>query len=520
MEGTGGTARVPRKAQTHSTGVMEEGLAAGEFQVLAKRGIYEETCRKFGYMVGKDKDGRTCQIAPYYRGTELVAQKLRYPDKTFSFIGKPKQVQLFGQQLWRDGGKMIVITEGEIDAMSVSQVQGNKYPVVSIPLGAQGARKSLAAELEWLERFDTVVLMFDQDEPGHKAAAECAPLFTPGKCKVARLPMKDANELLQAGRGGEIIDAIWGAREWRPDGIVSIGDLKERLKKPIKRGLSWPWPIIDEATYGIRTSELYTLGAGTGMGKSETFKEVMTHLVFAHGQKVGGLFLEESPEHTVRCLAGKVADRRFHVPDAGWTMDELDAAVEKLDGAKAISLFDHFGHTDYDTIKARIRFMAVSLGCRFIFLDHVTALVSGDRDGDERKQLDFIMTDLSSLIRELDVGLFLISHLATAEGTPHEEGGRVLLKHFRGSRAIGQWSNFVFGLEGNQQHEVPELRHARHLRILKDRYTGQGTGVVEHLKYEASTGRLQSWPEYDDFVQQHTEKPFKDETSSGANSDF
>lgn len=500
----------------------ELSLASGDILALGKRGITADTCRKFGYMVGEDKDGRKCQIAPYFNGTEVVAQKLRYADKTFKFIGKPKAAQLFGQHLWRDGGKMVVVTEGEIDAMSVSQMQGNKYPVVSVQNGAQSARKSLAAELEWLERFDTVVLMFDMDEPGQAAAAECAPLFTPGKCKVARLPMKDPNELLQAGRGAEIIDAIWGAREWRPDGIVSIGDLKERLKKPIERGLSWPWPIIDDATYGIRTSELYTLGAGTGMGKSETFKEVMTHLVFTHGQKVGGLFLEETPEHTVRCLAGKIADRRFHVPDAGWTMDELDEAIERLDGAQAISLFDHFGHTDYDTIKSRIRFMAVSLGCRHIFLDHVTALVSGDKDGDERKQLDFIMTDLASLIRELDVSLFLISHLATAEGAPHEEGGRVLLKHFRGSRAIGQWSNFVFGLEGNQQEPHMELRHARHLRILKDRYTGQGTGVVEHLKYLPETGRLVSFPDYEDVAARLTDKPFKDESSaqSSANPDF
>lgn len=470
--------------------MTDTSLCSGTVGGLPKRGITEETCRKFGYLKGADRSGTPVQIAQYFDGNTVVAQKLRYANKDFKFIGEPKRAGLFGQHLWRDGGKMVVITEGEIDAMTVSQLQSNKWPVVSVRNGAQGAKKCLQAQLEWLERYETVVLMFDMDKPGEDAAKECAPLFSPGKCKVARLPMKDPNEMLLAGKGAEVIDAIWSAKEHRPDGIVSIKDLKERLKKPVERGLSWPWPSLTDATYGIRLSELYTFGAGTGMGKSETFKEVMNHLVFVHGKKVGGLFLEETPEHTVRCLAGKIADRRFHVPDAGWSEEELDAAVEKLDEANSVSLFDHFGHTDYDTIKSRIRFMAVSLGCQYIFLDHVTALVSGDKDGDERKQLDFVMTDLSSLIRELNVTLFMISHLATADGVPHEEGGRVLLKHYRGSRAIGQWSNFVFGIEGNQQHEDPAMRDVRLLRILKDRYTGGSNGRVIPMGYDRNTGRL------------------------------
>jgi twinkle protein len=90
----------------------------------------------------------------------------------------------------------------------------------------------------------------------------------------------------------------------------------------------------------------------------------------------------------------------------------------------------------------------------------------------------------------LDFALFLVSHLATAEGKPHEEGGRVMLKHFRGSRAIGQWSNFVFGLERDQQEQDENLRHVSTLRILKDRYTGRSTGQCLYLGYTQETGRL------------------------------
>jgi twinkle protein len=473
----------------------------GEVKALSKRKLTEETCRKFNYSVATHH-GKTVQVAPYYDGQQVVAQKVRDANKEFSWRGVAQDAGLFGQQLWRDGGKKVVVTEGEIDCMTVSQLQGNKWPVVSIPGGAPSAKKALKKNLEWLEQFEEVVLLFDMDAPGQEAIADCAPLFTPGKCKIASLPLKDPNEMLVAGRGSEVIDAIWGAKSYKPDGIVSIADLRPKLSKPIERGLSWPWPALTEATYGIREDEMYALGAGTGMGKSEIWKEVMVHLVEKHDQKVGGIFLEETPEHTVRCLAGKAKSKRFHVPDAGWTEEEFEEAVDDLDGSQAVFLYDHFGHTDYDTVKARIRFMVVSLGCKHIFLDHVTALASGAREMDERKELEYIMTDLASMLRELHFTLYFISHLNTPEGKPHEEGGRVMIRHFKGSRAIGQWSSFMFGLERNQQEENEKLRHVSLLRILKDRYTGQGTGTVIPLGYDTDTGRLK----------QLDSNPFDDET--------
>lgn len=468
---------------------MSGELLAGEVVPLNKRGITEETCRKFGYMVGEFK-GSKVQIAPYYKAGQLVAQKVRDASKNFKALGDFKGVELFGQHLWRDGGKKVVIVEGEIDALTVSQLQANRWPVVSVPNGAQGAKKALQSNLEWLERFDQIVLMFDMDDPGKAAAAECSPLFTPGKCLVATLPMKDPNEMLLAGRGAEVIDAIWAAKVYRPDGIVGVGDLIGRLNKPIDYGLSWPWQGLTDATFGIRTSEIYTLGAGTGMGKSELWKEVMVHLGEHHKQRVGAVFLEETPEHTVRCLAGKMRDKLFHIPDQGWTQEELMDTVKHMESSGKYYLFDHFGHTDYETIKSRIRYLAVSLECRYIVLDHITALVSGDKDGDERKQMDYLMTDLASLCRELDITLFLVSHLATPEGKPHEEGGRVMLRHFRGSRAIGQWSSFAFALERDQQEPDENLRHVSTLRILKDRYTGRATGKCLYLGYSPETGRL------------------------------
>lgn len=243
-------------------------FAKGEPQALAKRGITEEACRKYGYWIGKDKHGKTVQIANYKRDGGIVAQKLRYPDKKFSFIGDSKACGLFGQHLY-EPGRRLVITEGEIDALSVAQALGLRWPVVSVPNGAQGAAKSIKRELEWVNGFDEVVLMFDMDEPGQAAAQEVALLLTPGKAKIAQLPAKDPNELLQRGDAEAITRAIYEAQTKRPDGVVTFGSLKEKALKPVSMGMPWHDPRLTALTYGKRYGEVYTFLSANDHGTGE-----------------------------------------------------------------------------------------------------------------------------------------------------------------------------------------------------------------------------------------------------------
>ena len=105
------------------------------------------------------------------------------------------------------------------------------------------------------------------------------------------------------------------------------------------------------------------------------------------------------------------------------------------------------------------------------------------------------MKEMAGLANELGIIIHFVSHLSTPEGKPHEEGGRVMIRHFKGSRAIGFWSHFMFGLERNQQAEDPEERQQTTLRVLKDRYTGRATGATFRMRYAPSTGLLGVSPE-------------------------
>ena len=275
---------------------MPSDLINYETMPLTKRGIEEETCQKFRYGVGEYR-GRAVQVANYcdMQGT-VVAQKLRFQDKTFSWLGEPRKAGLFGSQLWRDSGKMVTITEGELDALSVSQCFNLKYPVVSLPNGVKSAAKVVAKNLEWLESFETVVLCFDQDAQGKEAAIEAAKQLSPGKVKiVTNLPEKDANDCVTSGKVRELIDGIYGAKAYRPDGVVPGEELWDSINKSSNiKSVLYPWTGLNDKLFGMRGGELVTITAGTGIGKSSIARELAFYLMDAN-HKVGYIALEESP---------------------------------------------------------------------------------------------------------------------------------------------------------------------------------------------------------------------------------
>lgn len=472
----------PRRAKVASTGAPL--FPTGEIKGLTARQITKETCQKFGYSVSRHK-GKLVQLAPYRKKGVITGQKVRGKNKAFMTTGDFKNVELFGQHLWGSGGKKVVITEGEIDCMTVSQLQGNKWPVVSLPTGAQSAVSAVKTNLEWLMQFEQIILMFDNDEAGRTATQEVAEILPTGQAYIAELELKDANEMLLAGKGKDVITAIWNAKAYRPDGIISIDEILDDIEKPIEWGLPWWLERLTAYTYGRRWGELYAFGAGTGIGKTDFMTQQIAYDVKVLGEKAGVIYLEAKPTDTGKRIAGKVDGVRYHVPDEAWDKEQLRKTLGDLKGN--VYFYDSWGETDWEVVKAKVRYMATALGVRIFYLDHLTAMAD---TSNEKESIEQLMKELAGLANELNIMVHFVSHLSTPEGKSHEEGGRVMIKHFKGSRAIGFWSYFMFGLERNQQAEDVNERQVTTLRILKDRYTGQATGELIRLGYTAQTGLL------------------------------
>lgn len=462
---------------------VDTSFIQGKAQPIARRSLTLETCQKWGYHTGI-YNGEPVQIANYKsRSGKLVGQKIRTADKQF-FI-KGELLGLYGQHLWKDGGKRVIVTEGEIDALSVSQAFGNKWPVASVPNGTGGAKKYVSQAIDWLESFEKVIFCFDNDEPGRKGAAECAALLTPGKASIAELPLKDANDMLVEKRSEELVNCLWQAREYRPDGIVGGEEIWDAVvKEDTQESQPYPYASLNAMTHGIRRGELVTLCAGSGIGKSLFCREVCHHLL-GLDQTVGYIALEESVRRTALGIMGIHVNKPLHLEN-DLKEKELRKAFDETVGNGKFYTYDHFGSTESDNLLSKIRYLCKGLGCNWIFLDHLSIVVSGIAGDDERRLIDNTMTKLRSLVEETGCGMVLVSHLRRPpNGGGHEEGGVTRLADLRGSHSIPQLSDMVIGLERNQQKEN---NNETKVRVLKNRFSGE-TGLATTLFYDQDSGR-------------------------------
>ena len=494
----------PKTFSNHSTNLIH-----GVPRAISARGISEETCKKFGYLVGTH-NGQDVHLAVYRdKNGKPVAQKVRTKDKQFSVVGNQRGCSLFGAHLWASG-KKLVITEGEIDCLTVSQVQGNKWPVVSLPNGAPSAVRAIKENWDYVNSFETVVLMFDMDQAGQSAALEVAELLPVGKAKIAYLPMKDANECLLNDKQAEIIQAIWQARDFRPDGIKSATDFREVISvDETQSAISWPFSMLNNVLMGMRKRELICLAAGSGTGKTTFTKEIIYHLLMC-GQKVGVLSLEEAPKRTLLGLVGIHLNKNLAVDRSQASDDEVLEGFDDLFKDRTCVLYDAFGSNDIDLICQRIQYMARALDCDWVILDHVSLLVSNGI-GDERRELDRAATQFRTLVQELGIGMIMVSHLTRPGGKGHESGAAVELSQLRGSHGLAQLSDSAIGIQKDPDDPDSDVRI---LRVLKNRYSGQ-IGEAGTLAYNRETGRLLE-QELADFAQPQAANQNEGDTNDNA----
>lgn len=466
---------------------------SGDIIPLKGRSILEDTCKRFN--VRYDHETKTLKF-PYYNSSgQLIAYKSRDPDKNFKWSGKNEDHMLFGQQLF-GGGKTIVITEGEIDAMSVWQARPN-WPVVSLDNGAAGGKRSLQHQFKYIDSFDEVVLMFDGDEAGVQAAQDCASLFKPDKVFIARIAgYKDANEALVAKDADAIRQAFWNKKPYSPRTVIDGRDLFDLAIRPLRgRDANWPFSSLDTLTGGLRAGELVTVTAGSGVGKSTFCGEVAQSLV-DQGQSIGYIALEEGLQRTALRLMSVKANKPLHLNNE-LEADVLREAFEASLGTGQVFLRDGFGSVDPEAILSDIRFMVVK-GVRWVILDHLSILMSGNESHDERKLIDVTMTKLRSFVEETGIGLILISHLKRpSDGKGHEDGAKVSLGQLRGSHSIVQLSDMVIALERN----LSAGQNHANIRVLKNRFNGQ-TGSAGTIAFDSSTGRMK-----EDLTAAFTETP-------------
>jgi len=469
-----------------------EQLPIDTFRGISKKVLYNAGV-KIEY---DDKRNITSHYYPVTVNKKIKAYKKRIVvTKDFRMIGKAEVPELFNQV---NSGKRknLVITEGEVDCLSILEMLTKakaQFDVVSIVNGAQSARRNIASNLDFVNKYEKVFIAFDNDEFGIEAAKDVAHIIKPGKAHIVNSIHKDANEALLKGLIDEYLQDVWSAKVYKPDAFITGEKIWQAFKERSEvKSIAYPDCLkgLNDKLFGMRLGEITLFTSGTGSGKSTVVKETILNLLEKTEDKIGLISLEESIGDTATKLIGMSINKNIRMP-GDVSDEEARKGYEKVFGDERLILLDHQGSVADTSLLDRIEYLA-ALGCNYLILDHITIAVSEGVDGATGNEaVDKVMSSLLKIVKRYNIHLTLISHLRKSPGDAKsfEEGVMPNLDSIKGSGSIKQISFDIIGFARNMMAAEKRDRNIVKFAVLKSRFSGD-TGMCGQAIYNVDTGRL------------------------------
>ena len=464
---------------------------------LPDRGISEEACKLYRVRVGLSQTNGEDVIEHYYPYVnsmtgELHGYKIRkIKGKKFfsnkSFKGIP--VQFFGQQLYKVGGRKLLIVGGECDTLATWDIFKNsdiKFPpaIVGFPQGEN--TKPFKDNKDFIDKFEKIVLCPDQDKAGLEAMAKIANLLGP-KLLIMNISEKDPNDMLRAGKEKEFINAFYTAERFKIPGIIKLSDIDEdKIIQPIKWGLSYPWDGLNRITFGAYTQRVIGIGAGPGSGKTTFMEALEKNFIFQHNEKICIFALEDNVSMAARKIIGSIMNKRIHLPDTKYSIDDAREIKNKIEDR--LFLFNYDEHHNIESIFEAIRWLRDD-GVRWFFIDPLSVLHAGMDSSQANTFLEKVMYKMEKIVEKTDCTIYHANHLKNPQtGKDHGAGGRVYGSQFSGSRAQWKYSTDIWGLERDQLSEDEEEKNTITFSSIKSRMSGNTSTFI--LKFDKITGTL------------------------------
>lgn len=474
------------------------------------RGFTKKTC-KF-YLTQNEFDQETGEIvSQYYPVTlngELSGVKVRKVPKDFFALGKVgKECDLFGQWKFKNSNsKFVVITGGECDAMAAYQMlnSDSKYddiPVVSPTTGETSAAKQLQLHYDWLNRFDKIILAFDNDTAGMEATEKASKVLPKGKVYILKMNYKDPNDYLVKGKIKDFINAFWKAEKHTPSGIVGSNSLMDKIKDYIEiEKIPLPpfmFRLQSLMAGGIPLGVMVTLGSASGSGKTTIVDEMSYYWYFNSPHKIGVVTLEaDSAQYGINILSRHlnqkinlletVEEKREFLdrPDVQQASKELFQDDEGNDRFYIVE--DRDG--DLESIKELISNLIIACDCRVIVLDPISDILEGCTNEQQQSFYKWMKGMLKSHL----VTFINIAHVRKSSGgqKANSTGADLHEEDFFGSSSLFKSSacNLLFMRDKEAEDEVD--RNTTRMKASKIRWTGRTSPIAGEYYYSNEKHRI------------------------------
>lgn len=435
-------------------------------------------------------------------------------------IGDTKKgVSMFGQHLFPAGGKRIIITCGEEDAVATYHMTSLKtkfvggYPTVSVPSGEDVS--GVKPNLEYLSSFEEIYIIADQDKQGGIFQEDLCKLLPVGKVRKVALPkgIKDPSQMWVACKTDKqrmnvasgLYNALFKAEKYSPAGIMSLsegwGAYKNRGKDPL---IQFPESFGDlnfKTFGGYALGEIVNIIAPSSVGKSSFVKEMIYTALETTNYNIGVISVEETIDEFIEgFLSIHMNTQLNELSDDERDFGEEYKAFQELvklrpeeyqgtaaEDAERIQFLDHQGACSGEEILEKINFLIHGLDCKVIILDPVTLAFSGsDTDEDE------MASEIVKIVKRNKVAWVNVHHVRKngSGGTANSEGGDLAEEDIKGTGAWFQTGMINLIFTRNKVHEHPIVRNTTRIKMSKCRRHGKSTGICGWIYYDGDTGRL------------------------------
>lgn len=476
------------------------------------RGLKKSTCEIYRVFHEIDTVSNKVkkQYYPISKDNKFSGIKIRQEPKSFYAEGtNDAQCDLFGQALFTQStSKWIIYVEGELDALSAFQMLEAQrksdfasIPVVSGTVGAGGSVNQLKNNYTFLDRFEKIILIPDQDDAGQAAIERIAQSLPKDKLYVADLPAKDANEMLITGREKEFVTAVlWKHRHYTPAGIFGSDTIYEKiLEKALVPKVAFP-KFLDKLNYitggGVQVGTINTVSAGSGSGKSTLINQMVLDWINGRIANVGIVSLEADRADYGENLLSAHIKQKLHLIDSPEAKFNLiaseavkDAAVKLFtndDGTPSFYIIDERG--DYNALQSKIEELIISCECNVVVID-VLSDVFDTLSIDEQAKF---MGWQKAICKRYGTIFFNVMHTRKpASNQKSASQGAVMTEEsMMGSGTSYRSSSMIIMLARDKTAEDEVLRNMMEVHVTKNRQTGV-TGNIMQLAYNLAAHQLE-----------------------------
>ena len=466
------------------------------------RGLNKDVCKKYDVLHEYSPvTGEVVkQIYPTTRDYKIVGCEFRVaaPKDFYKKGTSGNAVDLFGQAIHRNSNsKDIVITGGQLDTLSAdlmfSMHQRGGYEgiaVVSPTNGESGAYKQLQYHYEWLNRFDRIILCFDNDDAGREATDKAVKILPKGKAYVLRMTKNDPNEYLVERDSASFWNAYWRVEKYVPNGITSSLNLEKAMLDYVgipRLGLPAFMRKLEEMLVGgLPLGYIINILAASGVGKSTIINAIIIHLIKTTGFPLGIVSLEASEgEYGVNLVSSYCKMKINLLPNVESKIEYLSKPEnvalrkelwENEDGDPNFYIVD----ADVSNMQSKIEYLVRGLGCKLVVIDPVQDILDELSGEDQAKWMKWE----KDMVKKEGMIIINISHSRKSPtgAKANSRGAELSEEDMMGHSSVFKSGGINIVLGRDKEAECIVDRNTTTARITKSRGVGR-TGYAGSWLY-------------------------------------